>query len=113
MSQGNGHSRSNSGRAREHARAGLPQLQEQLAEAQARRDLAQAQAEAALWESTLGGMGGFGPSFSDWLNPYQYRYDDFGRAWLPLGAGQLHGRQDGRNRPFAWTDFDLDGMRYW
>src|SRR5262249_1985414 len=32
-------------------------------------------------------------------------------VWLPLGAGLLHGRQQGRNRPFTWTDFDLDHQR--
>jgi lambda family portal protein len=85
--------------------------QEQLAVARARAELAQAKAEARLWESVSSVGMGWGPGWGDLVDPFYHRRDDFGQLWLPLGAGTLHGRQHGRNRPFQWTDFDLDRSR--
>lgn len=82
-------------------------LREQYRLARAQAKLAQAKAEAQMWEA----FGDYAPNWSDLADPFAVRRDDFGQVWLPLGAGNMRGRQGGRNIPFAWTDFDLDRMR--
>lgn len=90
----------------------LQRLREQYRLARARARVAQAESEAATWQGMLSeGMADFAPGWSDLADPFAVRRDDFGQIWLPLGAGTMFGRQNGRNRPFAWTDFDLDRQR--
>lgn len=85
------------------------ELREQLRVARLTTRLAQARAEQQLAES-------FANVGMNWGNPWTNFADPFaiGRGaqnWLPMGAGTPYARQDGRNRPFVWTDFDLDRIR--
>lgn len=85
------------------------ELREQLRLARLKTRLAQAEQEQQLWESF--GSAGFGLGFSDVLNPFGYRRDDWGHLWLPLGQGTVSARQGGRNHPFILSDTDLDHQR--
>ncbi len=98
MTSGNGHTPT------------LDELKEQYRSLRARARVGQAKAEAELWESAATGMG-YWAGWSDLLDPFASRRDDFSSAWMPWAQGTLYGRQEGRNRPFQWTDFDLDRMR--
>jgi hypothetical protein len=65
--------------------------------------------ERQVWES-------FGPLYGPdaALAAYgtsPFRYDGFGRVWLPLTRQGPGATKDGRNEPFIQTDSDLDGMR--
>lgn len=91
----------------------LEDLRQQEEIQRTRARTARARIQADLYESLGNTTGGFGfnPGWADLIDPFYARRDDFGRLWLPLGAGGLHGHQGGRNRPFVWTDLDLDRIR--
>lgn len=84
----------------------LSSLKEQVEESELRARLAQSR----LAESVFAPFG-YGGSWGDVANPFGYRLDASGGLWLPLAAGSLYSRQQGRNRPFAWADIDLDNAR--
>lgn len=76
---------------------------------QARMDLQlQAPRQSALreaWASFTGNMWG------DFVDPSDAYRDADLRAAFPIG--NRYDRQDGRNRPYFWTDLDFDLMRGW
>lgn len=80
------------------------QIQEQLKYDLARLELAMTRSELRLLETAWSGTG-----WGSIVDPFDQWRDMGDRGqWLPLGP---HERKDGYNRPFVWSDFDLDVMR--
>jgi hypothetical protein len=97
MSEANGHSSAGT----------YNEVREQLRLTRAQIALRKAEAESRLWESFTAPQGGGWGSFVD---PYDQFRDIDGRPWLPLG-GRRDDRKDGHNRPFVWSEIDLEWSR--
>jgi hypothetical protein len=91
-----------------------PSTRHKLREARDRLELRRVEAELKLMEyfEPFGwnfGGGGYG-------NPFDVPPGPDGRQWLPVQSGRQDDRRDGGNRPFFWSDIDLDrarGMARW
>lgn len=82
-------------------------LAEQLQEARDRAELARLQAEARLLEMTFPGAGVM--DWADWW-PDRFGTTAGSRDWLPTPNSRTD-RADGGNRPFVFSELDLDWMR--
>lgn len=97
------------GHTSEHDIGERQRLEEQVAVARLRLELEEVQARERLYESYYGPSGTY--AHGDFVQPFWTRPDFEGALYMFPRPGSLHARQDGRNRPFCWTEFDLDEMR--